>query len=151
MRILAITKIFPNSLEPLSSPFNRQQFKELAKLCDLTVLEAIPYFPLAHRTGQPPRAAKLTKLPAREVVHGIETHYMRQLYLPRVGLPLAVPLYLGSLAPFRAFAKGFGGVPVTWAYPDGRASVLFARALGKPVVVKVHGTDVNVVAKTRAA
>ncbi len=39
----------------------------------------------------------------------------------------------------------------TWAYPDGCAAVLAARAAGKPCVVKVHGSDVNVVLQTRAA
>ena len=151
MRVLAITKIFPNSLEPLSSPFNRQQFIALSKRCELSVLEAIPYFPGATLTGQPPRAAKLAALPAHEMVEGIDTFYMRQLYVPRVGLAVAMPLYLASLAPFRGLARRYDVVLATWAYPDGCASILFAMALGKPSVVKVHGTDVNVVAKTPVA
>ncbi|MFO0675365.1 MAG: glycosyltransferase family 4 protein [Polyangiaceae bacterium] len=149
MRVLAITKIFPNSLEPLSSPFNRQQFKALAKHVDLTVLEAIPYVPGASRTGVPARAAKLAKLPDREVIEGIETVYMRQLYVPKVGLAVGIPLYLASLLPYRALAKSADVVLATWAYPDGAASVLFAEGLGKPCVVKVHGSDVNVIAKKR--
>jgi teichuronic acid biosynthesis glycosyltransferase TuaC len=151
MRVLAITKIFPNSLEPLSSPFNRQQFIALSKKCELTVLEAIPYFPASELTGQPPRAAKLAALPAHEMVDGVDTFYMRQLYLPRVGLSVAMPLYLASLLPFRGLARRYDVILATWAYPDGCASVLFANALGKPSVVKVHGSDVNVVAKTAVA
>ncbi len=151
MRVLAITKIFPNSLEPLSSPFNRQQFGALAELCDLSVLEAIPYFPLSGLTGQPPRAAKLTALPIWETVAGIETFYMRQLYLPKVGTPVGVPLYLASLAPFRALARKFDVILGAWGYPDGCATTLFARALGKPSVIKVHGSDVNVLAKVKSA
>jgi len=151
MRVLAITKIFPNSLEPLSSPFNRQQFAALREMCDLTVLEAIPYVPGAAWTGVPARAAKLAKLPRRETVLGIETHYMRQLYVPKVGIPIAVPLYLASLAPFRDLARAHDVILGTWAYPDGCAAVLLARAFGKPSVVKVHGSDVNVVAKMPSA
>ena len=45
MRVLAITKIFPNRLEPLSAPFNRQQFAALARFCELEVLASIPWFP----------------------------------------------------------------------------------------------------------
>ena len=45
MRALIVTKIFPNRVEPLSSPFNRQQFAELAKLCDVEILATIPWFP----------------------------------------------------------------------------------------------------------
>ena len=32
LRVLAITRIFPNAVEPLSSPFNRQQFGALGRL-----------------------------------------------------------------------------------------------------------------------
>ncbi len=151
MRVLAITKIFPNSLEPLSSPFNRQQFKALATRCELTVLEAIPYVPGARLTGIPPRAAKLATLPARETVDGIETVYMKQLYVPKLGVPVAVPLFLGSLLPFRRLARGFDVVLATWAYPDACASILFARTLGKPCVFKVHGSDLNVLARRPSA
>jgi teichuronic acid biosynthesis glycosyltransferase TuaC len=143
MRVLAITKIFPNSREPLSAPFNRQQFAELAKLCELTVLAAIPYVPLAGVTRVPARAGKLASLPASERVAGIETHYLRQLYVPKVGLSVAVPLYLASLGPYRRLVRGADVVFATWAYPDGCAAVLFAHVLSKPCVVKVHGTDVN--------
>src|SRR4051812_30795103 len=123
MRVLAITQIWPNSLEPLSSAFNLQQFKELATHCDLTVLAAVPYFPGASRTGQPPRPALLSALPAREVIQGIETIYLRHLYLPKVGVPIAVPLYLASLLPHRALVKNCDVVLGTWAYPDGCASI----------------------------
>lgn len=154
MRVLALTKIFPNSLEPLSSPFARQQFAELAKLCHLTVLEAIPYVPLAARLGKPARAAKLAALPEREQVAGIDTHYVRQLYLPRIGTPVALPLYLASVglpAQFRKLARESDVILGTWAYPDGCAATVLARALGKPCAVKVHGSDVNVVAKMPSA
>ena len=151
MRVLAITKIFPNSLEPTSSPFNRQQFTELAKLCDLTVLEAIPYFPGAETTGQPPRAAKLALLPRSERISGIETVYMRTAYMPVVGLGFAGPLYLASLMPYLEMASRFDVILGTWAYPDGCAAVAFAKMLRKPCVVKVHGSDINVLGKLRGA
>jgi glycosyltransferase involved in cell wall biosynthesis len=151
MRVLAITKIFPNSLEPLSSPFNRQQFGALSQLCDLTVIEAVPWFPLAGLTGKPERASRLTSLPRRETVAGIDTVFMRQLYVPKIGTPIALPLYVASLAPYRELLREHDVVLGTWAYPDGCAATVMARLLGKPVVVKVHGSDVNVVAKMPSA
>jgi hypothetical protein len=45
LRVLAITKIFPNAAEPLSAPFNRQQFAALARRCELEVMATIPWFP----------------------------------------------------------------------------------------------------------
>jgi len=143
MRIAVVTKIFPSSLEPDSAPFNRQQIAELARTCDVEVLVAIPHFPFAAITRVPARAARLAALPSRERVHGIDVTYVRQLYIPRVGLPVAVPLYLASLSAHREVLRRADVVLATWAYPDGCAAVIEARALGKPCVVKVHGTDVN--------
>ncbi len=151
MRVVVTTKIFPSSLEPLSAPFNRMQLGELARSCDLEVLAAIPYVPFSRVLSVPARAARLTRLPARERVHGVDVTYVRQLYVPRVGLSAAVPLYLASLLPHRDRLRAADVVLATWAYPDGCASVIAARALGKPCVVKVHGTDVNVVLQRGAA
>jgi teichuronic acid biosynthesis glycosyltransferase TuaC len=154
MRVLAITQIWPNSVEPLSSSFNLQQFKCLAETCDLTVLAAVAYVPgaeLLTRMRTPPRPALLHRLPAKEIIGGIETHYMRQLYVPKVGVPVAVPLYLASMAPHRKLLADADVILGTWAYPDGCAAILAARALHKPCAVKVHGSDLNVIAKRPSA
>jgi glycosyltransferase involved in cell wall biosynthesis len=151
MRVLVVTKIFPSSLEPLSSPFARQQIAELSRQCDVEVLAAVPTFPAARLTGIPARAARLSALPAGERIHGVRVTYLRQLYVPKVGLTTAVPLYLASLWPHRARIRSADVVFATWAYPDGCAAVLAARALSKPCVVKVHGSDVNVVLRRRTA
>ena len=45
LRVLAITKIFPNAAEPLAAPFNRQQFAALQEHCELNILATIPWFP----------------------------------------------------------------------------------------------------------
>jgi glycosyltransferase involved in cell wall biosynthesis len=153
MRVLAITPIFPNRLEPLFGPFNRQQFKALVGRGDveLKVLCSVPYFPGAKLVGAPKRAAELSALGEGDVIEGMSTRYLRRLYVPVVGVPVGVPLYLASLAPHRDLLEWADVILGTWAYPDGCASVLAARALGKPCVVKVHGSDVNVVAKMRSA
>jgi glycosyltransferase involved in cell wall biosynthesis len=151
MRVAVVTKIFPNSLEPLSAPFNLRQIAELARRADVEVLAAIPYLPLAASLDFPERAARLSALPAQERVHGIDVTYVRQLYVPRLGLPVAVPLYLASLAPHLDRLRRADVILATWADPDGCAAILAARALGKPCVVKVHGSDVNVVLHTGAA
>ena len=153
MRVLAITQIWPNSLEPTRATYNLQQFKSLARHCDVSVLSAVatlPGAPFLPKSFRSPRVVELSRLPARETIEGIETHHMRQLYLPRIGVPLAVPLYLASLLPHRALLAQADVIFGAWAYPDGCAVVLAARALGKPCVVKVHGSDLNEVAKLPA-
>lgn len=151
MRVLAVTRIFPNSLEPLSSPFNRQQFTALAAKCDLEVLEAIPAVPIVSRFGVPERAARLRALPRQELVGGIPTHFMRTLYVPRVGLGLAGPLFVASAVPYVSLVRRADVLLGAWAYPDAASAVVLGRAFSKPVVVKVHGSDVNVIAQRAGA
>jgi teichuronic acid biosynthesis glycosyltransferase TuaC len=147
MRVLAITKIFPNAAEPLSSPFNRQQFAALGRRCEVEVLATIPWFPgqslLARKRG-----ANGTAIPDREVIDGLSVRHPRTLYLPRVGHSLAGLLYAASVLPDALAYRGTIDVVLgSWAYPDGCAAVALARLLGVPAVVKLHGSDVNVVAR----
>lgn len=150
MRVVAITQIWPNRLEPLRTPFNVRQFAGLARRCEISVIAAVPHVPGARLLGKPERPAKLSRLPDVDVISGIETRYMRQLYVPKI-VSAALPLYLASLAPHLEVVRRADVVLGTWAYPDGCASVLVARALGKACVVKVHGSDLNVVAQVPSA
>lgn len=153
MRVLAITPIFPNRIEPNFGPFNRQQFKALIARggFELEVLCSVPYLPFASIVGRPKRAAEMGQLGKSDDMHGVRTHYLRRLYVPKVGVPVGVPLYLASLAPHKKLLDWADVVLGTWAYPDGCAAVLAARALGKPCAVKVHGSDINVLAKIPVA
>jgi glycosyltransferase involved in cell wall biosynthesis len=147
MRVLIVTKIFPNSVEPLSSPFNRQQFAALSRLCDVEVLATIPWFPGAGAFGRWSSAGRLSSVPAHERIDGMRVRHPRFVFLPKIGRGLAGPLYAASLAstvlPYRGRVDVVLGA---WAYPDGFAAVVMADMLGVPAVVKLHGSDVNVVA-----
>lgn len=148
MRVLAITKIFPNSAEPLSAPFNRQQFAALSKLCQLEVLATIPWFPGAGLLARWSSAGKVAQLPARETIEGMEVRHPRTLFVPRTAHVTWGPLYAASLAPLYLRYRGKVDVVLgSWAYPDGFAAVAFAEALGVPAVVKLHGSDINVIAQ----
>lgn len=147
MRVLAITKIFPNAAEPLSSPFNRQQFAALGRRCEVEVLATIPWFP-----GQALLAngSNGTAIPAREVIDGLPVRHPRTLYVPRVGHSIAGLLYAASVLPDALTYRGRVDVVLgSWAYPDGCAAIALARLLGVPAVVKLHGSDINVVARMR--
>jgi teichuronic acid biosynthesis glycosyltransferase TuaC len=148
MRVLILTKIFPNCVEPLSSPFNRQQFRELSKLCDVQVLATIPWFPGAKAFSRWSRAGRLFDVPKEDCIDGIRVRHPRFAFLPRIGPGLSGPLYAASLA---TTALGYRGkidvVLGSWAYPDGFAAVVLAQLLGTPAVIKLHGSDMNVVAR----
>jgi teichuronic acid biosynthesis glycosyltransferase TuaC len=150
LRVLAITKIFPNAAEPLSAPFNRQQLAALAARpdVDLAVMATIPWYPGAGLLARWSSAGRLAQVPARETIAGIDVRHPRTLFVPRMAMATWGPLYAASIAP--ALARYRGAVDVvlgSWLYPDGFAAVIAARLLGVPAVVKLHGSDVNVIAK----
>jgi teichuronic acid biosynthesis glycosyltransferase TuaC len=148
MRVLILTKIFPNRIEPLSSPFNRQQFARLARLCDVQILATIPWFPCAKAFSKWSRAGRLFDVPKEECIDGIKVEHPRFVFVPRIAPGLSGPLYAACLA---TTALGYRGkvdvVLGSWAYPDGFAAVVLAEMLGTPAVIKLHGSDMNVVAQ----
>jgi glycosyltransferase involved in cell wall biosynthesis len=151
MRVLIVTKIFPNAAEPLSSPFNRQQFSALARRCEVEVLASIPWFPGAGAFGKWSTAGRLTNLPRRDRIDGVDVEHPRTLYVPRFGHALSAGLYAASVLPAVLKRRGkFDVLLGSWAYPDGVAAVALGRALGVPTVVKLHGSDIDVLA-TRPA
>ncbi|HEX8114458.1 MAG TPA: hypothetical protein VF516_42305, partial [Kofleriaceae bacterium] len=99
MRVLAITKIFPNQAEPLSAPFNRQQFAALARRCELEVAATIPWFPGAGLISRWSSAGRLARVPRREQIAGIAVTHPRTLFVPRLAHGAWGPLYAASIAP----------------------------------------------------
>jgi glycosyltransferase involved in cell wall biosynthesis len=148
LRVLAITKIFPSSIEPLSAPFNRQQFAALATRCDLEVMGTIPWYPGAGLFARWSSAGKLAAVPRHETIEGISVRHPRTLFVPRLAQVTWGPLYAASIAPALLPFRGKVDVVLgSWAYPDGFAAVIAARLLRVPCVVKLHGSDINLIAK----
>jgi teichuronic acid biosynthesis glycosyltransferase TuaC len=148
MRVLIMTKIFPNRVEPLSSPFNREQFAALSKLCDVEVFATIPWFPGARAFRRWSPAGRLSGVPSRDRIDGLSVRHPRFLFVPKLGNAVAGPLYAASLAawvlPYRGRVDVLLG---SWAYPDGFAAVMLAQLLKVPSVVKLHGSDMDVIAR----
>jgi len=152
MRVLAITKIFPNAAEPLSAPFNRQQFAALREQCDLHVMATIPWFPGAGLLGKWSTAGKLARVPRSDTIAGIPVTHPRTLFVPKGAFASWGLLYAASIAPALApFRNKVDVVLGSWAYPDGFAAVIASLLLGVPCVVKLHGSDINIVAKLPGA
>ncbi len=149
MRVLAITRIFPNAAEPQSAPFNRLQLAALGRRCRVEVIATLPWFPGVGLVGRWSAAASLVRVPRREQIAGLPVVHPRALYLPR--LPgAAAGLYAASLLPEVLARRGHVDVVLgTWAYPDGCAAVALAGLLRVPAVVKLHGSDLNVIARLR--
>lgn len=138
MKILIITNLFPNSQEPTRGIFNKQQFAELAKLCELKVVAPIPW----HR---------FSKAPDRETIEGIDVYHPRYFMIPKIWHSLyGIFFFISLLGKIKEISRDFKFdlIFATWAYPDGFGSFLIAKVLKKPVIIKVHGSDVNIYTKS---
>ncbi len=96
------------------------------------------------------KAVELSTVPEKWSTVGLDVTHPRVLLLPKM-TALHGPLFAASLARHAAGMRGKVDVVLgSFAYPDGVAAFLLARALGVPAVVKLHGGDMNVAAKQAA-
>ncbi len=148
MRVLIVTREFPNAKDPFFSSFNRQQFAALGKQCEVDVLASIPWFPGARWFARWSAAGRLVGVPRQERIDGLPVAHPRYVHLPRIGRTAAGALYAASLAGEVLRRRGrYDVILGSWAFPDGVGAVALAKLLGVPAVVKVHGSDLNVLAK----
>jgi teichuronic acid biosynthesis glycosyltransferase TuaC len=144
LRVLVVTKVFPNPKEPHMAAFNRQQLGALGRMAEVDVWAVLPWFPGAGLANGRTRAGLLQDVPAFTWTDGLFVRHPRVLHLPRIDYSFAPALYVASLWP--AVRKLRGRVDVvlgSFAYPDGIAAVALARMLGVPSVVGVLGSDLN--------
>ena len=135
MKVLVITNLFPNQKEPTRAQYNKQQFDELSKSCELKVVAPIPYLQYS-----------LNEVPKQEIIDGIEVYHPRYLVIPKILRSFyGVFFFFGIRKTIDEIYKRyqFDIILSTWAYPDGFASALIAKIFKKPFFIKVHGTDVN--------
>lgn len=142
MRILAMTNLYPNPYQPHRATFNRHQFRILGQHHSVQVIAPIAWTDefQARRRGASP-------LPTgRRVTHdGLTVDHPRYLFPPKLGRGWYGHFYLASVK--KVFHRVVGEfrpdlVFTPWAYPDGWAAIRLGRAVGCPVVLQVHGSDI---------
>ena len=135
-RILFISNLFPNPLNPTMAPYNRQQVVALSDECEVEVISPIPW-PL------------LMKHPLKERVRsegGVTVHHPTYYYLPGAFRNWHGDCFYLSIrkTASRLLETGaFDLIYSSWLYPDSWAAAKLAGEFGLPLYVKVHGSDVN--------
>jgi glycosyltransferase involved in cell wall biosynthesis len=143
MRILGLTSLYPNPLQPHRAPFNRHQFRLLGEHYPVRVIAPMSWTDelIARRRWAAP-------LPAdRRVIHdGLPVEHPRYYFPPRVLRGFYGHCFRSSVR--RAFERAVAEfrpdvIHAPFAYPDGWAAVQLGHEFGLPVVVQVHGSDVR--------
>lgn len=147
MRILVVTHLYPTPGQPTFAPYNRQQFAQLAQLNEVCVIRPRPW-PEALRKWLGPSAG----LKSFTNEDGIEVYTPTFFYPPRILRHQYGAFFERSIASAaESLLDKFRPDVVlgSWAHPDGWAAVRLAKRAAVPVVVKVHGSDVLVLATGR--
>jgi teichuronic acid biosynthesis glycosyltransferase TuaC len=139
LRVLTLSTLFPNALQPNLGVFVERQTLGLAARADVA-LEVVspvglPAFPLSLHPHYAPRR----ELVAEEEWKGLKVHRPRFSPFPTRRQPEAIARAALPLA--RAFRPDVIDAEFFW--PDGPAAMRLARALGVPFSVKARGGDIH--------
>jgi len=143
MKILSMTALFPNNVNPVSCVFIKERVRHVAKLHELRVVAPVPYFP---RINLRRRWHEYALIKSREQIAGMEIYHPRYFTTPRVGMVFYGLFYFLSIYHFMKKLNRkypFDLLDAHYIYPDGLAAVLLAKAFRKPVVLSARGTDIN--------
>src|SRR5208282_6864182 len=125
MKLLFVSNLFPNELEPTRGIFNAQQALALSKVCDIRVI-APTNKPLPDETWQ-----------------GIAVTHPRFVHIPVLSRPFNGWLFAKAIEA-SIQREQFDIVLASWAYPDAYGVMLLAQKHRFPFATDVLGSDVNV-------
>lgn len=137
MNVLVISNLFPLPWEPGRGLFNAQQLRLLAQRHQVHVV-----VPVAWRDWWRHRRAA----GGSHDYHGITVTAVPYFYIPGFWrASYATSMWLSLCLSLHRFRQWPADVMLaTWLYPDAVAAVRLARKLKLPVLMKAHGSDVNV-------
>lgn len=144
MRVLVLSRVYPNAARPTYGVFVRERVRRVAARCELEVVAPIPRFPL----DGPARRAPRQEVPRLEHEGGIAVHHPSVMSIPAVGKSLDGLFYFLSLLPFLRrlrYRFAFELIDAHFGYPDGVAAALLGMALRCPVAVTLRGDETRLV------
>ncbi len=142
MKVLVISSMFPNNIQPNFGVFVKQRLLALKNYAQIKVVCPIPYCPIV---GGLKRYAYRAKVARRLDHEGLDTYYPRFFSIPMILKPLDGIFYLICLIFFCLRIKkefDFDIIDAHLAYPDGFAAVILGKIFKVPVAVTLRGHDI---------
>lgn len=147
-KILVISHLFPNNIENSKGIFVFDQVKKLSKLNDIKIISPIIWIPFSYFFGS---WGKLRKVNHKISINSIDVYYPRYFAIPLRIRSKILMWFAGFIYSFHVFLKileikrefNFDIIHSHFAFPDGFSSVILGRIFKKPVVITVHGSDIN--------
>ncbi len=146
MRILVLTNLYPRPHHETLAPFNRQQFHALVPEHEVRIIA-----PVSWTEEIRDRLHGRGTISPRLTDDGVTVEHPLFFFPPKIVPHLYGTFFLQSVRnAFRRAVREFRPdlILAAWAHPDGWAAVKLAREAKLPCVIKVHGSDVLINAKS---
>lgn len=153
MKVLSLSSLFPNAIQPAHGIFLEHRLKHLAAYdgVDVTVIAPVPWFPSAHPAFG--RYAVYSRVPEQDQRSGLHVLHPRFPAIPKLSAHGAGLLMALAVAPTIAalIKRGirFDVVDGYYLYPDGVACALLAQWFNLPHVLTAFGSDVTQIPRAR--
>lgn len=135
-KLLVVSNLYPLPWDNTWGMFNKQQVKFLSEYFDVTVLCPVPFSQaITHKLFS---AKKM-------YVDDILVYYFPFYYIPKMFKSFQHKSLYFCLNVFcKRYVSDSDILLSTWLYPNGIATVKFAKDIGAKHFIKIHGSDVNV-------
>lgn len=147
MKVLIISHMYPSTFNEVGGIFVHQQVQELQRQgCEIKVVSPIPWtpFPIKHFSK---KWKKYSEVPFRMTWDGIDAWYPRYFSFPKSWFfsSSGQRMYRGIKNVVEKIYQEFRFdlIHAHVALPDGYAGVLLAKKYHKPLIVTIHGQDLQ--------
>ncbi|MFC1870797.1 glycosyltransferase family 4 protein [Chloroflexota bacterium] len=148
MKVLVISHMYPSNFNEVAGIFVHQQVKELQRQgCEIKVISPIRWTPFFTKHFLK-RWEGYSDVPQKMIWEGIEVHYPRYIVFPKAVFfaSSGKRMYVGIRELINKLYKDFrfDVIHAHVALPDGFAAMMVNRRYDRPLVVTIHGQDLNV-------
>lgn len=141
MRVLSVSHLFPNKINPGRGIFVKERVKGINELVELKAVAPVPYFPFIYKLQ---RYKNLDLVPFTEEYEGVEVYHPRYFFIPKIFKSYDGVFYRNSL---RGFWENLNArfsadiLDLHWIYPDCYGCLEFAKKFKKKIVATVRGNE----------
>jgi glycosyltransferase involved in cell wall biosynthesis len=136
MKVLSLSTVYPNPVEPGLGLFVRRRLEHLGALTDITVLAPVLAVDYRKRTWN-------SGLPAERRDGLVTVRYSRWLYVPGTGSLTILLLAFQLLLPVWRIrrTRGFDLIDAHFGYPEGVVGALLALLFRVPFTITMRGSE----------
>ncbi|VAW65934.1 Glycosyltransferase [hydrothermal vent metagenome] len=146
MKLLLVTNLFPTPVDPERGIFTLQLAKSLSKICDITVVCPLPYFPALKIFKRFKKYYGFSQVPYQYTLDNITVYSPKYPLIPK--LSESKHAYLMSIALNRCInslnkKNCYDIINSQWLYPDSCAVDIAIENIDLPHVATGLGCDIN--------